>query len=422
MKFLKAFYLTGSTSVLVTIVAFINNIVVTRFIGTEGRGKYSIVSNLIIILTLVLGEGLRRNNILVIGRKSKPIFEVFRKNSLVFVVITIFLFLIYFFLDNEFESIFKVKSTFILIAITSALMGILWKGVQAIFLGMQDYVNYNAVSLLYTMGIFVVNILVIYVFKADLITILFGFIIVASILLLFEFIKLYPKLLNDRNKDNNAQQDVVFKATIASIAGFVLLKGDIFILNYFSTSATTGIYSISKVFIDLFQKLPLVLGPIIIARSAAANANEEIHKVAKLSRVLVVVSIISVLVFYLIGDQVISILFTESFDKAYYYLLFILPSLIFYSSGHVLNAFLMGQGFPLIVIINSLFFALVNSVLNILLLPKYGVIVTPIICSITYGLWSIVFIIYIHKKYNINLLDMILMKIDDVKYIKSLVQ
>lgn len=423
MKFFRAFYLTGSTSAIVTLIAFLTNIIVTRYIGPDGRGKYSIVSNLILIFTLVLGEGIRRNNILVIGRKSKLVKEVFQHNTYTFLGLLILSAIMFFMSARIFETILKIETTYFLIALVSALLGIYWKSIQAIFLGLQDYLSYNLIFLFYTLGIFLINFILIFIVQSNLDAILYTFISVACCVILFELFRIYPSLKdNQPHSETVEHKNVIIRATMTSIAGFILIKGDIFIINYFSSSSVTGIYSIAKIFIDLFQKLPLVLGPIVLARSASLNSQKEVINVAKISRVLVAINILFITCVYFFGDDIIKFLFTESFLEAYNYLLFFLPSLILYSSGHVINAFLMGQGFPYIVIFNSLLFAITNSLLNIYFIPIYGVYATPIICSSTFLLWAIVFIIYVSKHYKIRLLDMIIIKKSDFHDILKMVR
>ena len=68
MRFFKAFYITGFITGIVTLLAFVNNVILTRYLGPEGRGEYSIVANLILILALIFGEGIRRSNIIAVGR------------------------------------------------------------------------------------------------------------------------------------------------------------------------------------------------------------------------------------------------------------------------------------------------------------------------------------------------------------------
>lgn len=417
MKFFKAFYITGFTSIIVTIFAFFTNVIVTRYLGPEGRGNYSIVSNLILVLTLVLGEGIRRNNVILIGNKSSSIKNVFSKNLIYFLSLLVPSYILVMMFPSVFEKFMKVNYDYIIIGVTAALLGILWKGLQAIFLGLQDYKNYNLVLLIYTIGIFIINISIVYIFNLGIFAILNTFIVISFIVIVYEIFLIYRISDNSQKyKDSNENGKLILHATVSSIAVFIMLRGDIFYLNYYSDLNTTGIYSLTKVFVDLFQKLPFVLGPIIIARSASLNIEKEVSNIAKLSRVLILINVITIIFTYLFGDYIIKILFTSKFLDAYNYLLLILPSMLIFSSGHIINAFLMGQGFPNVVVINSVFFGLLNFIFNIVLIPKFGVVATPIISCVTFALWSFVFLLYFSWKYNFSFFELVFVKKTDLNY------
>ncbi|MCF8418202.1 MAG: hypothetical protein K9G63_04910 [Melioribacteraceae bacterium] len=315
--------------------------------------------------------------------------------------------------------LFKIDIEYVLIGVSAAFLGVFWKGVQAIFLGLQDYVRYNLILLNYTAGIFVLNFIIIYIIDLGLDAILFAFILVPISITIYEIVKILP-LFENHNSDllkSNNKKNLILKATITSIAGFFIIRGDIFIMNYFSNVSNTGIYSISKVFVDLFQKLPFLLGPIVIARSAATESSKEVANIAKLSRVLILVNFIAVVLIYLFGEKIIVVLFSLEFLAAYTYLLYLLPALIIFSSGHIINAFLLGQGIPTIVVINNVFIAFINLGLNFILIPLHGIEIIPIISAASFSLWTIIFIIYASQKYKIRISDFLLIKMDDINYI-----
>ena len=138
-----------------------------------------------------------------------------------------------------------------------------------------------------------------------------------------------------------------------------------------------------------------------------------------MSRVLVITNIVAVLFFLLFGKWIITFFFTDEFAMSFNLLLYILPSLIVFSSGHIINAFFMGQGFPNFVIINNFSFAILNILLNFILIPKYGIEVAAINCSISYFLWAMVFIIYFKRKYKFAFRDLLIVKKEDFSLIKK---
>jgi O-antigen/teichoic acid export membrane protein len=420
MNFFKAFYLTGVTSVLVTIIAFFNNIIITRYLGTAGRGKYSIILNSVVILALVFGEGIRRSNIIRVVYFRKKIFQLVKKNLTYFFSLTFGLLVIYFGFSNLSSKILRINEKYILLIILATVLNILWRLFQAIFLGLEDYKNYNFVQFIYTSLIFIVNIFIVFIFHFSLFEIIINIIFISVIIVFLEIIKLSKiKVNNVEIKSPPESNNLILRATIASILGFILLKGDIFLVNYYLKDSITGIYSITLVITDLFQRLPLVLGPIVIARSASRNLDEELLKIAKMSRVLVAINILAVVFMIFFGRWLIVFLFSDKFVQSFDLLIYILPALIVFASGHIINAFFMGRGFPNFLILNNFVFAGLDLLLNILFIPKFGVKTAAISCSVSYTLWALSFIFYFILKYKIGFKDMFIVKKEDIILIKN---
>ena len=96
MQFLKDFSITSITSVVITLIALFNNIIITRQIGPDGRGIYSVVSNLVILLGLIFGEGIRRSNTILIGKIKSDLNKLINDTLLYTFFLSIIFIIIYF--------------------------------------------------------------------------------------------------------------------------------------------------------------------------------------------------------------------------------------------------------------------------------------------------------------------------------------
>ena len=95
MNFVKGVSITGLTTFLISIIAFLNNVIVTRQIGPEGRGQYSVLTNLIMFMTLILGEGIRRSNTILVGRNVNDVKKIININILYGILVTFMMLLLY---------------------------------------------------------------------------------------------------------------------------------------------------------------------------------------------------------------------------------------------------------------------------------------------------------------------------------------
>ncbi|MDZ7765240.1 MAG: oligosaccharide flippase family protein [Melioribacteraceae bacterium] len=303
MNFLRAFYITGATTVFVTLIGFLNNIVLTRYLGPEGRGQYSILINLMTLLYLLFGEGIRRTNTIIIGNDKNQLNYTLLLSIKYFILVSILFLIAYYFNPLWIDLLPNINIKLILITLMASAATILWRSLQSIFLGYKLIGDYNILQLFYTSAVFLINLVIIYILNLDLFAIVWNLVIISLIIIFIGVWKL-KKILTEKshtkNQSENKTISLAVKATVASIAMFMFLKGDLFIVNYFLDASITGIYSISLVFVDLLQKLPLVLGPLILAKSANKEFSANLDEFARLFRILLVFNFTGCSVFILI--------------------------------------------------------------------------------------------------------------------------
>ena len=81
MNFSKGFSLSFISTLIITVVTFFYNILITRQLGPEGRGKYAILITMVLLFTFLLGEGLRKSNTLLSAKSKDNIRILLYKTS-----------------------------------------------------------------------------------------------------------------------------------------------------------------------------------------------------------------------------------------------------------------------------------------------------------------------------------------------------
>ena len=194
MQFLKDFSITSITSVIITLIALFNNIIITRQIGPEGRGIYSVISNLVVLFGLIFGEGLRRSNTILIG-KIKSDLNKLVNDTLVFTFILSIIFVIIYF--NNFlwrEILPNISNKYFALTLIISVFSIIWMSYQALLLGLQKILTFNIVQIISTATFFVITFVGIYVFDFNTFHIVIGLAVsslITAIVCLFIFIKKY---------------------------------------------------------------------------------------------------------------------------------------------------------------------------------------------------------------------------------------
>ena len=333
MNFKKEFSLTGIISIAIAVAAFINNIIVTRQIGVESRGKYAIILNLVMLLSLFLGEGLRKSNTILVADKQNKLKDFLSLNFVALLTIFI-IFIVVLNLPKIRTRFFpNITSLQFLFGLIITILTIGWQGIQALFLGERKIKYYNNIQAIPVFVTLLINIIGIY---------LFGFVLneILLVVLISSFLSFSYGLYVYRGQIKGIVQINIqllkqsfmlsTRSTFVAIFFFILIRGDIFLINYFLGSVAAGLYSIAVLFVDVAQRVPNFLGPLFISRTLNDDYTSSVINAVKLTRVLFAFNLILALVLLISAHLIIKFLFGEDFYGSITSLLYLLPAIVFF--------------------------------------------------------------------------------------------
>ena len=208
------------------------------------------------------------------------------------------------------------------------------------------------------------------------------------------------------------------KAFLGGFFIFLLIRFDIFLIKKYETLAELGIYSLAANFVTLLQSFSNVVGSLMLPKFAAKSQNAQ-DNILTLKRMILIFSslfIFVVIVFTLFGRPVISAVYGIDFVRSADVFALLLPAVLFLSIGSLINSFFWSKGFPTITIILPIIALSVNIILNILLIPKIGIMGAAIATSISYFIWLISLIIYFFNSKLVENPELIIIKFSDIAY------
>jgi O-antigen/teichoic acid export membrane protein len=200
--------------------------------------------------------------------------------------------------------------------------------------------------------------------------------------------KQYAKL--DKYGDFSTMKLLTFgvPATLSTLGYLIINSADVLILTYFRTLEEVGLYNAALPIILLLTYLPIAVSLAIRPMSAelwtkkAFNSlNLVIENTTRFALILLL-PISLILVIY--PDIVLRILFGETLVQASTALSILAIGAVFYGLTHIQINFLFGISGPKVVTKIWAIGAIVNIVLNLILVPKYGIIGAAIGTTISY--------------------------------------
>ncbi|MEE3233986.1 MAG: polysaccharide biosynthesis C-terminal domain-containing protein [Candidatus Latescibacterota bacterium] len=388
MSFLRDFSFNTTSAALVFAVGLLNQGLLAGHLGKSDYGIFTLWTQTSLIAALVFGEWLRRGTTYVVG-KEKKIGEA-KDNVIIYVGILIpTALLICWLLRPRLVSVLgsPINDYWYLIALMASAV-ILQRCGQAVLLGLDRIRAYAVVPLVFICSYGLLNIFLWYNNNLNIFSGISVFIGAALIAAFVAFAFLQDTSRGVRVGDRkllSAVYSVGRRGAISVLLVFLLLKSDLYLVNYYLGTESVGIYRVAVNFADMMQRVPDLAGAVLLAKVIRNEDNQNLSW--RVTCGIGLFSLVCALGFVVIGDQLISIFF-PGYEQAYEPLIWMLPGLIFLGVGSVLNTKLAGLGYPAVTQWAPAIALAMNIGLNMYFLPKFGLRGAALATSISYAFWA----------------------------------
>jgi O-antigen/teichoic acid export membrane protein len=405
MRFLKGFSITLSTQGIIQIAGFLNGIVIARYLGPAGRGEYAMVILLITILTVILGEGMHRSNVFLVGRdKSEQNLSSISSDIILYVILAcLLLSCLALFPRSWFEFVLPgVGQPHIYLGLAIAMLFIVIRQFQGIYQGLQQFWHYNLLSSL-PIVLFLAFDLIVLAATSDLKLhqVLVNFLLAKLISVLVASIAYYrrhnfslPKSFEKTFKNLN----VNLRATIAYLVIFLMIKTNLYVLLQMEDKDQVGLFAIASGIVAIIQQIPNVAGTVLFPKISDSNATFKLALTNKVATIIFAALVLFGLVLLLIGRELIVFLYSDQFILSYEPLVWLLPGAIAFGFASIHNSSLWGRGFPAITIWSPFVAFIVNIVCCLWLIPINGIVGAAQAATISFLVFSVITVGYVFFK------------------------
>lgn len=414
--------LTLSRQITSILLGLLSTIIIARVLGPEGNGMYQLIVLLPTTLNTLLNLGFGTSSVYYIGQKRYQLINIIRTNTITgfFISITgilIGFIIVFFFSDELFDGVPQIYLYSILAILPLLLINDFY---LMIFQGVQDFKSYNSLALIRQLVALISLTVFLFLFDIGIV----GTVLAFSIGVISQFlITLY--LLRNRLQLNIFKGKFSkeyfknafsfgFKAHFSNVLSFLNYRADMYIISFFLNPAAVGLYgvavNISERLWIISQSISSVLYPAI---SSSNNVDNKNRLTSTISRNVFFFSILGGIVFFLISDFVIRLLFGTEYHESSMILKLLLPGIILFSVDRILSNDLAGRGKPELNMYTSIFTVISNLLLNILLIPAIGLSGAAISTSVTYTLSTIIKMILFKRQTGLNYSKFIILQKED---------
>lgn len=418
MRFMKSVSISLTAKILSFVIAVPTSIIIARYLGPEGKGVFA-------VLTAILGVALQFGNL---GFHSSSVyFSAKNKESIpsiagILIVFGLIVGLIIGLAVLAVGALYPqavlgdIPVLFLVVTLVVLPFAFIAQFMQNLLLGMNRIYEYNFVDVASKYVYFFAIVFLFYSLKQGIL----AFIIVSTILTIITnlsyiyFIKMNTRI--SLKFDKRLFGDMLrygFKAYISAFFAFLVIRSDMLLVNYYIGTEGAGLYSLAVNLTDWLLLVPATIAAMLFPKaSSIGDARSALTK--KVSRHTVVLMGGICLVAAIFAHPVITLAYGGAFKDSVAPFLFLLPGIFFLSLQTLYMQDFAARGMPPIVYISPALGFVVNIGLNLIMIPKYGILGASVTSSCAYFLMFTINFIYFIKVANAHSREVLILNKTDL--------
>lgn len=428
-SFLKATSITLVTRVINLCIGILVSILLARLLGPEQRGIYALALLIPSFAAMFTGVGLGPSTIYFLGKKKYPPQTIAGTNITISVYISITAVL----LTVGFIILFK--ETFLLgvpvyafVLVVCAIPFVKFTSIlTTVVLGIHKYVAYNVINIVHVTTQAALFGLLLLVSAFNLSSVLIVYLIATVVVFTVAIIYLKKQLGTFTLKiDREYLKDAFsygLKAYLGTIISFLHLRIDQLIINFFLNPVAVGFYAISAGLTERLWLLSESAGTILFPRiSSESDETEKKRFTPLLCRNILLLTVVGAGTLFYLGRWLIELLYSTEYLDSIPAFKILLIGTIFVSGSKILANDISGRGKPLINSYINGVSLVVNILLNIILIPQYGIVGAAWATTISYSMVFLVRLIAYIKISGNTIFDTVIVKPSDATLYKDAIK
>jgi O-antigen/teichoic acid export membrane protein len=377
------------------------SIVVARWLGAEGLGALAVL-NVTVAVALQLGSaGLPSANTYFIARDKTRLASVW-SNALLFAILAgVTLALVVIGLAKIQPSLFgNVPLALIALAAATIPFQLISLLGLNVFLGLNRIAQFNTLDAAAQVLLLVNAVVALVIFSAGLRS-LVALNVAASVLSCIVVVWMIARTVKETSGGWRFSPDAgLFKSMarygikfhIAVVAGMLIFRADLLIVNHFRGAKEAGVYAVASQVASMLMLLPGVIGTLLLPRIASepdARGEMTMRVTRHTAFVMFLICLAAVP-----ASFVLPLVYGQPFADATWLLLILLPGIFLVGIESVLVQHFSSLGLPVAIPIFWLITLVVNVTINLTFIPFFGARAAAVASSISYAMIFFLVVIY----------------------------
>jgi len=365
--------------------------IIARWLGPEGKGMLAMALLVPGLMVIFLNSGIGVANVYFAGTTRMNV-PTLTGNSVIFAFLaTIFGMVIIsaLLVTGSLQALLPgVPVWLVLIAMIGLPVGLLSGYFTTILQGLQSIIKINLINLAQGALMLVLTFLLVTSFKIGLLGALMAYLgtNISSLVALTLLLRVEGGLFLPNWNPSVMRSTLSFglKGHVGNILQFFNYRLDMFIVNYFLGPGDVGIYSISVGLAELLWHFPNAVSFVIFPKAASTKPEVMNIFTPRVFRITLGLTTLGAVGLILLGKPIVLFIYSSVFLPAYVPMLALLPGVVLVGGAKVLTNEIAGRGYPHYNSINAGLAMVLTVVLDLILIPQYGVLGAALASSIAY--------------------------------------
>jgi O-antigen/teichoic acid export membrane protein len=435
MSLKRGIFFTLLTQAPTLILFFAASTFMTRILGDEGRGAYTLLNNLVILLSVLLWLNLGAGLTYFTSRSGKAEHDVIGTAATMLLLVLIVLPVILFAIRGSasLNRIFWPGSAehwgYYGFVVASVFLSILQSTVTAILLGLKQFriLNIMAVSnaVLSASGF-----LLLFLFIQDrgtvstlpwvlgaqfaiLLLLTLGWCVVYSL-----YVRIIPRPIMQWEK----LKPILFFSGVGYLSivlNLINYRFDVWVVDKYNGTAALGLYAVAvglgQLLFNVSEPFSRVVQPFLYGQ----KREEMMDRYRMIARVNFTVTAALALFIGIVAPIVVPLLFGATFAGSVAALRLLLPGIVFSSATKFLAGLVVQRGYQKFNLYATMVGAIITIVLDLLLIPIWGILGAAIASTLSYLAILIVVLTTIENKIGLSTRDLFFITFSDVQQLRK---
>jgi len=425
MKFIKDVGITFLTRIVCLIIGIAVSVIVARVLGPQGQGIYSLTILFPSMIITFTNLGIGRSTIYHIGKNTyalKDLVGAILGSSFVISIVSILigLIIVLFFSNSIFPGVPQIFLLLALLLIPLQLFSS--QSLGGILLGIQKIREYNLIAIIQSLSMLALvsffliklNSGIAGAIIASLLSSLLAT-ISASLCIFRRSENVHPSFQYNKNIFSSLF-NFGSKTYLNTVLSFLHLRVDQLMLNFFLNPLAVGFYVISVGIVEKLWLLSQAVSMVLYPKVASMKDEEQRKRFTPIvARNTLFITILGAFLLFLLSKWLILLLYSDKFLPSVAPLQILLIGVVAISVERVLVNDILARGKPMINTYITFVALVANITLNVIFIPKYGVIGAAWATNLTYTLNSVIKILVYCKLSGNSVSDVIIFKKSDIK-------